>query len=187
MTTERLYGRCPGHAPDLPSGTWWTRVAMTGGCGLLLATNEGPLAWQRYAQALFGEDRELAHYLDAQRGIFRMAAFVDGRLDGCLFIAPAHAAPQWDAIAELLASDALGVQERRALLSGRSADAFADSGPVVCACFGVGLATIRAAIASRAASSVAEIGTALRAGTNCGSCLPELKRILADECLAATG
>jgi assimilatory nitrate reductase catalytic subunit len=40
---------------------------------------------------------------------------------------------------------------------------------------------IRAALASRAAGSVEEIGKALRAGTNCGSCLPELKRIIADE------
>jgi assimilatory nitrate reductase catalytic subunit len=29
---------------------------------------------------------------------------------------------------------------------------------------------------------VAEIGAALRAGTNCGSCIPELKQLLAAEC-----
>ena len=34
------------------------------------------------------------------------------------------------------------------------------------------------ALASGAAASVEEIGVALRAGTNCGSCLPELKRIV---------
>ncbi|MBV8421879.1 MAG: (2Fe-2S)-binding protein, partial [Hyphomicrobiales bacterium] len=37
-----------------------------------------------------------------------------------------------------------------------------------------------AAIETGAAASVAGIGEALRAGTNCGSCLPELKRIVAD-------
>jgi assimilatory nitrate reductase catalytic subunit len=34
------------------------------------------------------------------------------------------------------------------------------------------------AILSGKLASVAEIGTALRAGTNCGSCLPELGTIL---------
>jgi assimilatory nitrate reductase catalytic subunit len=69
---------------------------------------------------------------------------------------------------------------RRVLLSGRSADGLASAGPIVCACFGVGLATIREALQSGKATSVEGIGAALRAGTNCGSCLPELKRIVAN-------
>ena len=54
-----------------------------------------------------------------------------------------------------------------------------DRGPIVCACFDVGLNTIAEAIASGRATSVAEIGAALRAGTNCGSCRPELAALLA--------
>jgi assimilatory nitrate reductase catalytic subunit len=50
---------------------------------------------------------------------------------------------------------------------------------VVCACFSVGLTTIRDKIESGEATTVDEIGKLLRAGTNCGSCVPELKRILA--------
>jgi assimilatory nitrate reductase catalytic subunit len=49
---------------------------------------------------------------------------------------------------------------------------------VICSCFGVGLRTLQEAIAGRKLTSVAEIGTALRAGSNCGSCIPELKAIL---------
>ena len=37
---------------------------------------------------------------------------------------------------------------------------------------------IRGALRSGAAANVEDIGKALRAGTNCGSCLPELKRIV---------
>ena len=70
--------------------------------------------------------------------------------------------------------------ERRAAvvrpLGGRPAR---QTGPLVCTCFGVGLAAIRDAIATRAAANVEEIGRALKAGTNCGSCLPELKKIAA--------
>ena len=68
--------------------------------------------------------------------------------------------------------------QRRMLLSGRAADGLAETGPVICACFGVGLNVIREAIASNSATDVEAIGKALRAGTNCGSCLPELKRIV---------
>jgi assimilatory nitrate reductase catalytic subunit len=51
---------------------------------------------------------------------------------------------------------------------------------VVCACFGVSLEAVRQATRGGAAN-VTEIGGALRAGTNCGSCLPELRRIVFDE------
>jgi assimilatory nitrate reductase catalytic subunit len=44
----------------------------------------------------------------------------------------------------------------------------------------VGLGVLRRAIRARRLTSVAEIGDVLRAGTNCGSCLPELKEILRD-------
>jgi assimilatory nitrate reductase catalytic subunit len=55
---------------------------------------------------------------------------------------------------------------------------------VVCACFQVGLDAVRNAIKSGGATSVGDIGRTLRAGTNCGSCLPELKRIIVDERIA---
>ena len=73
---------------------------------------------------------------------------------------------------------ALADLERRMVLSGRAADGLVETGPVICACFGVGLGVIRDAIASNSATDVEAIGKALRAGTNCGSCVPELKRIV---------
>ncbi len=115
-----------------------------------------------------------------QRGIYRAAAFVAGGSPAALFIGAAETAPQWDAVKALFETETLADEARRVLLSGRSADGLASAGPIVCACFSVGLATIRAAIQAGAATSVEGIGEALRAGTNCGSCLPELKRIVAD-------
>jgi assimilatory nitrate reductase catalytic subunit len=164
----------------MPEGIWWARVAVAKAAGLLLATNDAPEIWRGRARELFGDDAELAEYSDAQRGVYRVAAFVDGALTGCLFIGPAEAAPQWDAVKPLFEADTLVDEARRVILSGRSADGLASAGPTVCACFGVGLATIRAALESGAATCVETIGAALRAGTNCGSCLPELKRIVAD-------
>jgi len=164
----------------LPRGTWWARVAVAKASGLLFATDDGPETWRERARQMFGDGAELAEYNDARHGIYRAAAFAAGGLAGALFIGPAAAAPQWDAVKPLFEAATLAEEARRVLLSGRSADGLAGAGPVVCACFSVGLATIRDAIQSGAARSVEAIGAALRAGTNCGSCLPELKRIVAD-------
>jgi assimilatory nitrate reductase catalytic subunit len=124
------------------------------------------------------EGAELAEYTDAPRGLTRIAAFRSGRLDGCIFVGPAHAPPQWDVVRSLFASGVLAERERRILLSGRSGDGMVETGPVICACFGVGLTAIREAIASGVAVSVDDIGLTLRAGTNCGSCVPELRGII---------
>jgi len=165
----------------LPPATWWARVAVAGGIGYLLATNEAVPAWRDAARALLGqgvEPVEFAEYIDVPRGLYRVAAFAQGRLDGCLFVGPAEAAPQWDAAKEIFASDAVAPTQRLMVLAGRSADGLPDAGPMVCSCFGVGLNVICGALRSGAAANVEEIGKALRAGTNCGSCLPELRRIV---------
>ncbi len=78
----------------------------------------------------------------------------------------------------LFASGVLAERQRRILLSGRSSEGMVETGPVICACFGVGLVAIRDAVAAGKAVSVADIGRTLRAGTNCGSCVPELRGII---------
>jgi assimilatory nitrate reductase catalytic subunit len=78
----------------------------------------------------------------------------------------------------MYSAEYLGEDQRRMLLSGKSTDGLASGGPIVCACFGVGRNTICDAIAA-GAGSAAEIGAQLKAGTNCGSCIPELKRLIA--------
>ena len=167
----------------LPAATWWTRVAVTGGTGTLFASNEQPETWRERALALLRkpgpaiEQADVAEYLDARRGVARVAAFRDGRLDAALFVGPSGAPPRWDSVKALFEAEVLADTQRRMALSGRAADGLAESGPVICACFGVGRAAIRRAIGEGHAS-VEKIGVALRAGTNCGSCLPELKRIV---------
>jgi assimilatory nitrate reductase catalytic subunit len=165
----------------LPPATWWARVAVAGGIGWLLATDATAVAWREAARALLGqgvEPVEFAEYIDVPRGLYRVAAFAQGRLDGCLFVGPAEAAPQWDAAKQMFASDAVAPARRLMVLAGKSTDGVPDAGPVVCSCFGVGLNVICGTLRSGAAANVEEIGKALRAGTNCGSCLPELKRIV---------
>jgi assimilatory nitrate reductase catalytic subunit len=65
-----------------------------------------------------------------------------------------------------------------ALLAGRPAQALPDRGPIICACFDIGLNTIVEAIGNQALTSVAEVGAAIRAGTNCGSCRPAIAKLI---------
>jgi len=101
-------------------------------------------------------------------------------LDACLFIASKTSLlPSRDVLAALLGTR-IESEMRTALLAGNPAGAAAANaaGRTICACFGVGLNTLHSTIASRRLTSIAEIGAILRAGTNCGSCIPELKAIL---------
>jgi assimilatory nitrate reductase catalytic subunit len=121
---------------------------------------------------------DLAEYRDFGGGVYRAAFFAGMRIETCLFVGPAHDAGDWDVVKSLFAADGLTDNQRRLLLSGRSAEGIASTGPVVCACFGVGRAAICETIAS-GARSAADIGAKLKAGTNCGSCIPELKQLIA--------
>src|SRR5262249_7439017 len=169
---------------DLPYDGWWVRVTFAGGSELLFATDEEPAAWHGKAEGLFGHDAQLGEYADALRQIYRVAAFRQDRMDGCLFVGPADAAPSWEAVKACFDAPTLSSSERRTLLSGRSARGMPETGRLICTCFGIGLNAIRDAIATRGAANVEEIGRALRAGTNCGSCLPELKRIVSERAAA---
>ena len=160
----------------LPAHAWSARVAVTGGYGYLFADNADLAGWQSWLKSIAGAD--LAEYNDFGGGIYRGASFEGGRIEACLFIGPAGDAGDWNVVKSLFAADSLGDDQRRMLLSGKSADGLASAGPIVCACFGVGRTTICDAIAAGSHTS-AEIGARLKAGTNCGSCIPELKRLIA--------
>jgi len=160
----------------LPPQVWWTHVAVSGGHGYLLADNADLARWRSWLRAIAGSD--VAEYRDSGGGVYRAAAFAQDRIETCLFVGPAHDAGDWEVIKSLFAAEALSDDQRRMLLSGRSSDGLASVGPIVCACFGVGRAAICEAIAA-GANSAAAIGAQLKAGTNCGSCIPELKRLIA--------
>jgi assimilatory nitrate reductase catalytic subunit len=167
---------------ELPDQVWWARVAIAGGYGYLLADNGDVAQWHSWLASVATGD--LAEYRDFGGGVYRAASFVDGRLEVCFFIGPAHDAGDWDAVKQLFAADTH--DQRRMLLSGRSVDGLASTGPIVCACFGVGRTAILEAVAA-GVHSAAEIGTRLNAGTNCGSCIPELKRLIAQENVDGAG
>ena len=117
---------------------------------------------------------------DKRRGVLRVAAVFDGALEACLFLSrDASSLPNEAAIIPMLGAP-VPDSARARLLAGRMYDATAAEGPKVCACFGVTRDAVRHAVATHRLRSVKQIGVLLQAGTNCGSCVPELDEILRD-------
>jgi assimilatory nitrate reductase catalytic subunit len=159
----------------LPPNLWWVRATIPGGYGYLFADNGDLSRWPSWLKAHGSND--VAEYSDVGGGVYRAASFAGERIEACVFVGPGRDAGDWNVVKSLFAADKLSDDQRRGLLSGRAIDGAASAGPIVCACFGVGRNTICAAIEAGARTPAA-IGSELKAGTNCGSCIPEMKRLI---------
>jgi len=99
----------------LPEGTWFARVAVGRGHGLLFATNESPERWHARAGKLIPDGAERAEYVDLPRGIVRVAALRAGRIEACIFSGPSENPPRWDVVRALFNSENLAERDRRLL------------------------------------------------------------------------
>ncbi|MFN3523765.1 MAG: molybdopterin-dependent oxidoreductase [Phenylobacterium sp.] len=129
-------------------------------------------------KALTRRAGEVLRVEDPAAGVLREAWIEDGRLERVVFFTAAGALPPRDWLADLFALTSLAPADRAALLIGRPPGRLLDASPVVCACRGVRVARVQAALAEGCASLDA-LGEATGAGTTCGSCRPELARLLA--------
>jgi assimilatory nitrate reductase catalytic subunit len=164
-----------------PVSTWtpdvhWSRSAGNGHDIYRLAGIERVEDWAGWARQRLGEGIWL-DYQDRRIGLYRAALIHDSRLDALLFVAAPGHRPAAEDLAHLFAGPTPEPQYRTELLAGGSVIGRCD-GPIVCACHHVGRQVILEAIAGQGLSSVEAIGQALRAGTNCGSCIPELRGLL---------
>ncbi len=171
--------------PPPPGPYYWAKAPIDTGHTFTLSGWE-PLPGGRGTEAWISgllaapAEAELVIYADPGRGTFRYASVVNGRLQACLFLARNVASlPPREALAALLGS-AITHETRFALLAGKSGSGIRTDSRTVCACFGVGIGTLHETIVTRRLTTIAEIGMVLRAGTNCGSCIPELKTILGE-------
>jgi assimilatory nitrate reductase catalytic subunit len=177
-----LLRRTWGALPDI---CHWVRVPVTEGQMYRLAgLRPMPVGDHllRFAAGLLDvpEAADWLEVYDKRRGLLRVAAVFDGALEGCLFLArDAASLPNQAAVTAMLGAPVPDAARSRILSGGMYAAAAAE-GPKVCACFGVTRDAVRHAVTTHHIGSVQQIGVLLRAGTNCGSCIPELEEILRD-------
>jgi len=125
------------------------------------------------------EDADVARYDDPRRAVGRRVALEGGRLRAVRLsgdVAPASWLREW-----LVAGE--DVRNQRAVLLLPSAAAprgYRSRGRIVCNCFDVAESEIADALAATSfGGGLSHVQATLRCGTNCGSCLPELKRMVA--------
>jgi assimilatory nitrate reductase catalytic subunit len=122
-------------------------------------------------------DGEALIFTDARSGTHRIAIVKDNRLLASLFVSPNFDLPNRRWLSQIFNSQILTDFQRRALLAGREGNAASDPGTIICSCFQVGDKQIKAAIKT-GIKNTDELGAQLKCGTNCGSCVPELKSLI---------
>jgi assimilatory nitrate reductase catalytic subunit len=143
----------------------------------------------RYQMAIFDDSEEKAvtwvraqssgiaslEYADAASGDYRLVGRDDQGLKLMAFVsASREALPEGSWLGESFAIT--NEAESWKLLAGRSVQG-EDKGRLICSCFEVGEKDIIRAI-EKGANSAQTLGAQLRCGTNCGSCIPELKNLI---------
>ena len=123
-------------AVERPAAGYWVG-GLSGTCWRMeLAFDERQPSWRDWARAQLRvghDDIEWIAYRDPKAGRFRYAAVRDGRLEGCVFIAPDHKLVSRSWLTGLFAEQQLSPNARMSLLTGqpRSATVLAATGALV--------------------------------------------------------
>jgi assimilatory nitrate reductase catalytic subunit len=175
--------RMSGGEPELSDALWWSKTPVANGFAFALA------GWHPLQQEIHSEgvlrrllhipaEAELVSYSDPRKAMFRYAGLLHGQLAACVFFGPAGAEFAGVEQAKGFLGKEISALDRIALLAGSNGKGAKATGKIVCSCFAVSEDSIRTAIQADGLTSPAQIGARLKAGTNCGSCIPELKKLL---------
>ncbi len=155
-----------------------TRARGPEGYRWKLAGRGSPQAFREAVNTQLGPDVMSARYADEHSGHQAWMWYAQSRVIALAFVGPStRSLPSVTEMAALM-STTIETGRAHRLLAGVLSDPGTDAGPIVCSCFGVGRNTLARAIEEGLASDVGELGHHTRAGTNCGSCRPELRKLL---------
>jgi assimilatory nitrate reductase catalytic subunit len=167
--------------PALDDVTHWTRIQGRSFHRYELA-GRSPIAdhgaWAARLLGVDAADADWLEYQDGSAGMYRAVHVVDDRIDACVFLSPRPDLPSRAWLASLFLKERLEDADRVGLLIGQPIAKGADTGPTVCSCFSVGRNTICDAVRKQGLTTVAQVTGCLKAGGNCGSCVPEIKKLL---------
>ncbi len=175
--------------PEAIAAKYWALARANEGWCVELAHDQDEADWHHLAERLFGitgieggtnanNNQPILAYTDRTHGQHRFVTFHDERLAGALYIArePVGVARNWAAC--LLEEKFETPEARLKLLAAQPGKDQPDRGAIICSCYSVGANQIADAIARQSCKSLDDVGLHLGAGTNCGSCRPEIKSIL---------
>jgi assimilatory nitrate reductase catalytic subunit len=155
---------------------YWALRPLDGGQSFECAGLECPADWRVALGKLvdFNDESLRIAFVQASSGAFRCVVTREGVLQFAFFASdtPVQASRHW--LQQLLGQKVMAT----AVLAGRPVAGQMDAGPIVCACNGVGATQIKSAIAAMPGASLHMICEKTRAGTGCGSCRPEVLKLM---------
>ena len=169
------YGFIASRHPIIPNTSYAGIARTETGWQAEVACKGTPDDWAIMVQQMTGlQDAEVSIYQDSASGTTRVALSCEGVIEALMYTGE-----QPVVLSRSAATTHIGtsVQPLFALAGRTSADQ-PDPGITICACFNVGRNTLLDAIAV-GATSADQLGEATCAGTNCGSCKPELNALIA--------
>ena len=165
---------------------YWCLIRGEGHLQFRLAGFETPqsITAQVWSLLRAPADADWLEYSDMTAGDYRAAWLIDDRLQACFYLSARADLPPTDWLAGRFTQSRIADHERAALLAG-APSARSQCGPIVCSCFGVGRNQILQAIEADGLTQEAEVTERVKAGGNCGSCLPEIRALIADAATTA--
>jgi len=147
-----------------------------------LAGESIPESWKEWTKNILcstsNETPQWQEYADPAAKKYRAARILDDQLQSVFFVGPNIDFPERSWLTGLFEKPEFNKEDRLALLTGKPPLGAPDVGTIVCACFNVGEKTIQNAIKEKGLKTHQGVGVCLKAGTNCGSCIPEIKALL---------
>ncbi|MCW9006556.1 MAG: (2Fe-2S)-binding protein, partial [Marinobacter sp.] len=173
----RWYGRLlvRRDRPKRWKADYWAQQVLPD-CDSWIVAGQCKMDWKSAVPDWLGGQPQLVME-DVREGRFRAARLRNGQLEAVLMVdRDAAALPSVDWLVSCFSQPELDEASRRGLLAAKAVDGD-DAGNLVCSCFQVGDRQIQQAI-GRGANSVDALGRELKCGTNCGSCVPEIRSLL---------
>ena len=164
---------------DLSQFDYWSRTVGKDCDCIQVAGLQAPNDWTEWGSSMVNPNKlqsSLLTHVDEAQGQYRFTSILNGRLEAVAYASQTDVLPNLTWIKKLFNLQELAPGDQHSLLLGESLDG--DAGPIICSCFSVGRHTLVNAIIDQQLLTPEAIGQALRAGTNCGSCIPELRNLI---------
>ena len=160
---------------------WWTKVKAVRATRYEIADRQKFSTTTEQLKSLLPfteEDFEWLNLDDQTAHISHSVVLQDGKLIASLYIAPKELLPDREWLSGLFQRKRLSAMHRKALLAGQAISMSKSEGELVCSCFKVGKNRIIQTIKEKNITNEKQVTACLKAGGNCGSCLPEIRGLI---------
>jgi len=160
-----------------PDTDYWALITLNGGHKYRVADHKPLSLWSEDFKSRFPAINDWVELLDSDQHHLRLAGFIEGELVLLFHADAGNRACRESAWVDKQLNQPCDLSTRYALLAGYPGTGIEDEGRLICSCYQVGEKAIIKGI-EEGLDSAQSLGKALKCGTNCGSCIPELNQLV---------